>query len=88
MTDPTHSPRPHTLAAVRRLSLAAIWRRELADGRTVDPRRAAREAYRAVRKMIPPQRTFKEEAKAIRAESAALAVRTTSPHQQNGGEAR
>jgi hypothetical protein len=24
MTEPTHSPRPHTLAAVRRLSLAAI----------------------------------------------------------------
>jgi hypothetical protein len=37
---------------------------------------------------VPPQRTFKEEANAIRAEIAALTVRTTSPHQQNGGEAR
>jgi len=71
MTDPTPSPRPQTLAAVRRSSLAAIGQRQLADGRTV-----------------PPQRAFKEEAKAIRAEIAALAVRTTSPHQQNGGEAR
>jgi hypothetical protein len=88
MTDPTHSPRPHTLAAMCRSSLATIGRRQLADGRTVDRRHGAREAYRAVRKMIPPQRTFKEEAKAICAEIAALAVRTTSPHQQNGGEAR
>jgi len=71
MTDPTHSPRPHTLAAMHRSSLDAIGRHTLAGGRTV-----------------PPQRAFKQEAKAIRAEIAALAVRTTSPHQQNGGEAR
>ena len=71
MTDPTHSPGPRTLAAVRRSSLAAIGQRQLADGRTV-----------------PPQRAFKEEAKAIRAEIAALAIRTTTPQQQNGGEAR
>jgi len=40
MTDPTHSPRPQTLAAVRRSSLAAIGQRQLADGRTVPPQRA------------------------------------------------
>ena len=71
MTDPTHSPRPETLAAARRSSLAAIGQPQLADGRTV-----------------PPQRAVKEEAKAIRAQLAAVAVRTTSPDQQNSGEAR
>ena len=71
MTVPTHSPRPQTLVAARRSSLAGVGQQQLADGRTV-----------------PPQRAFKEEAKAIRAQLAALAVRTTSPHQQNSGEAR
>ena len=71
MTDPTPSPRPQTLAAVRRSSLAAIGQRQLADGRTV-----------------PPQRAFKEEAKAIHLRSPPSRIRTRSPHQQNGGEAR
>jgi hypothetical protein len=74
MTDPTHSPRPHTLAAVRRSSLAAIGQRQLADGRTVDRRRAAREAYRAVRKLIPTQAALRQEAREVRAEIALLAA--------------